>query len=192
MKKIKIHNLDNLPTCNLNDFIELQEDFKKKSISRNIKLQNRIIESGFKYPVFCWENEGKKYIIDAHSRIQALRQLKEQGHEIPKIPYIRVQAKDLNEAKKEILYLNSQYSEIDFDSNFLKDNLDREFDTNIEFGTNLPDIEFGKIEKKTEQLKPYSKSHILISFNPDRFAEISSIIQKLYELDYIEIEQSSN
>lgn len=47
-------------------------------------------------------------------------------------------------------------------------------------------------KKETQKINPYNKSHILISFNPNDYSKIQSIIEALYEFDSIEIEQSAN
>jgi len=48
------------------------------------------------------------------------------------------------------------------------------------------------IKKETQEINRYEKAHILISFNPSDFLKIKDIIDKLYEIDNIEIEQSAN
>jgi hypothetical protein len=131
--KIKVHNLDNHPTADYTEFIELQDDFKERTPDQIAKLANRIIEAGFKYDFIVWESrKGEKFIIDAHGRKQALEHLTSQGYEVPAVPYTRVHVKNKAEAKKEILYLNSNYGKINSDSEFLKVNFDPEVDFNVE------------------------------------------------------------
>jgi len=52
------------------------------------------------------------------------------------------------------------------------------------------DIQKGKIVK--ENIKPFIKTHILISFPPEKMIEIQDYIQKITEIEGIEYEQSSN
>ena len=47
-------------------------------------------------------------------------------------------------------------------------------------------------ELKLIELKPYKKTHILISFEPERIIELKDLLDKILELDFIEYEQSSN
>ena len=59
-----------------------------------------------------------------------------------------------------------------------------------EWGLELPDQ---SVAKKIEQdIKPYKQSHILISFNPNDFEKIQGVIDELYSISEIEIEQSAN
>lgn len=140
MKEIKIHNISNLPTKSYKDFKELQEDFKEENPELNEKLQNRIIEVGFKYPVFCWKEKEIFWTIDSHQRSKALAALEEKGYKIPKIPYLEIFAKSKEDAKKEILYLNSRYAKINPDSNFVIEN----FKIDVDFAIEIPEISLNK------------------------------------------------
>jgi len=145
LKKIIIHNLTNLPTKKYTEFKDLQEDFKEDNPEANKKLQQRIIEVGFKYPFCVWiDNNNNFWTVDAHQRKKALIELKTQGYEIPEIPYIEIFAKNKTDAKKEILYLNSRYAAINPNSNFVLDNFKIDIDFNIE----IPEIEIdlGKLD----------------------------------------------
>ena len=55
------------------------------------------------------------------------------------------------------------------------------------------DIESGPIpDKEEKKIKPYKKSHILISFPPEKFSELQTILSELEKLEFLEIEQASN
>jgi len=142
MNTIKIHNLSNLSTQKYSDFIPFQDDFKIDEPEKNKKLQNRIKKVGFKYPLYAWSNDNKLYTLDAHQRLKALKTLENEGSEIPEIPFILIHAENENEAKKEILFLNSRYAEIDVDSNFIDENFDSEIDLNVE----IPELEIEDFE----------------------------------------------
>ena len=43
-----------------------------------------------------------------------------------------------------------------------------------------------------KKIKPYKKSHILISFPPEKFSELQTILSELEKLEFLEIEQASN
>ncbi|MBD9179358.1 MAG: site-specific DNA-methyltransferase, partial [Odoribacter splanchnicus] len=65
-KEVIIYNLGNLPTAELDEFLDLQEDFKIYDPTLNNKLQQIILQRGFKYAFKTWvDPEGKKWIIDA-------------------------------------------------------------------------------------------------------------------------------
>ena len=110
MKTIEIYNLGNLPTAPLDDFHELQEDFKISDPDKLAKLQMLIITRGFKYAFKAWKDQdGKLWIIDAHQRKKALISLRKSGFEIPPIPYEPIFAADKKEAVEEIAAYNSEF-----------------------------------------------------------------------------------
>ena len=41
-------------------------------------------------------------------------------------------------------------------------------------------------------IKPYNKTHIMLSFEPAKFLQIQKLITQLRQIEGIEIEQSSN
>lgn len=94
-KIITIYNLGNLPTAPIDDFHELQEDFKISDSDKLAKLQMLILTRGFKYSFKAWKDEnGKLWIIDAHQRRKALIGLRKAGFIVPEIPYEPIFAKD--------------------------------------------------------------------------------------------------
>lgn len=153
--KIEVHNLDNHPTANFADFVPLQDDFKTRTPEQLEKLKNRIKSTGFKYDVITYISNkkykeypsGTKFILDAHGRIEALRSLSQEGYEVPEIPYTQVSAKNITEAKKEILYLNSEYGSIDAESMFVMENLDLETDLDL----SIPELNLEVPEEYTTQ-----------------------------------------
>lgn len=48
------------------------------------------------------------------------------------------------------------------------------------------------LEEKQEELKPYTMTHILISFPPSKLMEIQSHIEEIIKIEGVEYEQSSN
>lgn len=112
MQTIKVYNLSNLPVANLNDFNELQDDFKLFNQEKNKKLQKLILERGFKYAFKAWQDEtGHLWIIDAHQRKSALVELEKQGYYIPPIPYELIFAENKRDAVKEIAAYNSEFAD---------------------------------------------------------------------------------
>lgn len=110
MKTIEIYNLGNLPTAPLDDFYELQEDFKITDSDKLAKLQMLILTRGFKYAFKAWKDpNGKLWIIDAHQRRKALIGLRKSGFYIPEIPYEPIYAADKKEAVEEIAAYNSEF-----------------------------------------------------------------------------------
>jgi len=48
------------------------------------------------------------------------------------------------------------------------------------------------IKSKQEEIKPYKKTHILLSFPPEKIIELQPILEKIINMEDIEYEQSSN
>lgn len=110
--QIQVHNLGHLPTAPLDDFHELQEDFKLHDEEKMMKLALIIVTRGFKYSFKAWRDpDGKLWIIDAHQRKKALMHLRNRGMEIPEIPYEPIYAADKKEAVEEIAAYNSEFAQ---------------------------------------------------------------------------------
>lgn len=120
-KTITVYNLGGLPTAEIDEFIELQEDFKISDPDKNVKLQMLILTRGFKYAFKAWKDPaGKLWIIDAHQRKKALVALRSSGFDIPPIPYEPIQAKDKREAVEEIAAYNSEFAKKNPDSHLFE------------------------------------------------------------------------
>lgn len=97
----------------LDELTELQGNLKDLIEENYIKIRNSIIEYGFSFPIFFWQDtNGTKYIIDAHQRKRTLTKMREEGFTIPPLPAVEIFAKDKIEAKKKLLLLNSRYGKI--------------------------------------------------------------------------------
>ena len=96
----------------INELQSFQNNLKILSEDQKSKLKNSILENGFIAPVFIWKDsdqEGKNYILDGHQRLVVLKELQQEGMEIPKIPVSYIEAKNLSEAKKRLLLIASAY-----------------------------------------------------------------------------------
>lgn len=159
-KTITVYNLGNLPTAELDEFIELQEDFKLFDPELNKKLQQLILTRGFKYPFYTWlDPDGKKWILDAHQRKLALLELRKLGYVIPLIPYQPIHAASKKEAVEEIAALNSRFAELNPDTLlFEKYNI-----TGEDLG--IFNLDFTRMELGTESVDPDSPA------NPDVYQD---------------------
>jgi len=100
-------------TVTLDELKELQH-YKDLTDKAYDKARLSIINLGFSFPIFFWEDkDATKYIIDAHQRKRVLMRMRsEEGYIIPPLPAVRIFAKDKVEAKKKILAQESQYGKI--------------------------------------------------------------------------------
>ncbi len=65
----------------------------------------------------------------------------------------------------------------------------------IEWGLDKDELDLeapGEHEIEEETLKDYKRSHVLLSFPPDRFLEVQPHIEALRKISGMEIEQASN
>lgn len=88
----------------------LSWDFNNlKAKDRDVtNLKNAIVKNGWSFPVFVWY--GHNYvIIDGAGRRKAVEELLKEGYTIPSIPYVEIEAKDLQEAKQKVLEVSSQF-----------------------------------------------------------------------------------
>jgi len=104
----------------ISSLVSLQGNLKEKTKEQLSKLKSSIIEYGFSFPIFVWENNGKNYTIDGHGRDYICKQLIAEGYlfedkdgkQDNTIPINYIYAKDKKEAKEKLLMLNSQFGNI--------------------------------------------------------------------------------
>jgi len=135
---IKIHNPNNLPTIDYREVEEFQGNLKDLTKDNYARLKKSIEENGFFIPMFLWKYKGKFKVLDAHQR---LRVLKKEEATPYKIPYIEIEAKNEQEAKKKLLLISSQYGTItqegldefafDLDTDWMADTIN--FDNVLDF-----------------------------------------------------------
>jgi hypothetical protein len=104
--KVTCRGADLLPLEKIHEF---QGELKKRSKKDIELIITSILKFGFSFPFFVWKKGDENYCLDGHGRIQALRELRKRGEEIPMLPVVYIEAKDDAEAKQKILRLNSQY-----------------------------------------------------------------------------------
>lgn len=104
---INVINKDNLPTASIKDFKPLQGSLKTLSDENYNKLKKSIEKYGFFVPIFVWNG----YIMDGHGRREVIIG---EGWDI-KVPYVNIEAEDVEEAKDKLLHITSQYNTITID-----------------------------------------------------------------------------
>jgi len=194
--KTELVNWQELSFLQNNNFKELKKDDWQK-------LRNSIIKNNFVQVFNVWQDGEKLYCLDGYHRIKVLNELKKEGYNIPeKLPANFIDCKDKKEASKLVLTYSSVYAKITDDGlyEFISNN-ELDFD-DLKIDVNIPEIDLDYFEKgyfdkeKTkeieEQLKPFSKTHILISFPSEKLIEIEPFLKEILKISGIEYEQSSN
>lgn len=106
---MKVHNPNNLPTIPITDLLPSQGDLKDLTDANYKKLKNVLLNRGFSVPVYIWEDSKKvKWLLDGHGR---QRVMTAEGWTEP-IPYLKIPAKDMQEAMARLLEITSQYQSI--------------------------------------------------------------------------------
>jgi hypothetical protein len=96
----------------LDDLQEFQGDLKARTEEDIDLLKKSIIKYGFSFPFFVWVHEKTNWCMDGHGRILALKQLRDEGYELPQFPVAYVKAENEEEAKQKLLRLNSSFGTI--------------------------------------------------------------------------------
>lgn len=125
--KLIKNKVKELKTVDVDTFLSWEFNSLKSSEKRDTsKLENAIIKSGWSFPVIKWEN----FVIDGTGRRQAVKNLIAKGYTIKEIPYVEIEAENLEDAKAKALEVSSQFGEITKESflEFTKD-MELDFDT---------------------------------------------------------------
>jgi len=91
---------------------EFQGEFKQRTDKDIENVMAKIIKYGFSFPMFVWEYNGKKYVVDGHGRLAALYKLELERYAIPKIPVVYIQAENPEKAIQILLLCNSRFGYI--------------------------------------------------------------------------------
>jgi DNA modification methylase len=89
-----------------------QGDLKKRRAEDYRKIKDSILKHGIVVPLFIWQNDGHKWVIDGTGRVETLNQMRDAGFIIPKLPVVFINAKDEAEAKEILLKITSHYGKV--------------------------------------------------------------------------------
>lgn len=196
---VRIDVDDRLPRANITAFEEFQGELKTLRKPQFDKLRSSILKDGFFAPVFVWKQPGNGShlkLLDGHQRLRVLRKLEWEGVRIPPIPYVPIEASDVEDAKAKLLRITSQYGELDreglygflveanldpvglmTDFNLAGTSLDASkfLDEFVNDTTPLPETEAGRSASG-------SVKKIQLAFTDDRHAVVLANIEKLKSL----------
>lgn len=180
----------NLAHINVDDLTPLQGTLKTLDPKAEAKLRRSLLKDGFKLSLHVWQNGGVNYLIDGHQRVHVLQNLKRQGHAVPAIPCVLVEADTYSEAKKTVLLAVSQYGKLDKygfqdfveGENFEFDDFDFPdipadfFDDNISPSEIDPDDAFGKLAEGDRDSEK-DTSQITLTYTLDDKTEFDSLLE---------------
>jgi hypothetical protein len=174
---------------------KLQGNLVELSQENFDKLRSLLIKYGFRFPIFVWN----KKIIDGHQRLFVLNHLIENEGFIfnQDIPVCDIEAKDEREAKELLLIARSEYGDIrtgELELFILDSGIDFQLiKDSLELKTiKMADLFRAPVEIKEIEIKPFLKTHVLISFPPDVLSQLSPYLEKIKNTQGVEYEQSSN
>lgn len=110
--KIKVLNPNKLPLIDYRDLHRLQGALKTLSKDNYKRLKYSLETKGFFIPFYVWQDKAhanKCWVIDGHQRLEVLITEKAQPY---KLPYIKIPADNLHEAKEKLMIVTSQFGEI--------------------------------------------------------------------------------
>ncbi|WP_051210776.1 DNA methyltransferase [Runella zeae] len=111
MKIVISEALSNLPVINSNDVKPLQGNLKDLSKKEYKKLKSSIQKKGFFVPLYVWFDEGtdNAYTLDGHQRLRVIQKESPKG---VNLPFVRIEASNVNDAKERLLLIDSKYGEV--------------------------------------------------------------------------------
>lgn len=99
----------------LADLTPFQGELKKRTKAQMDQLKESLVNEGLLMPFVVWETEGEKYLLDGHTRLLVLSGLamSDRSLSAQQFPVIYIKASSVDEAKKALLQITSQYGRID-------------------------------------------------------------------------------
>jgi hypothetical protein len=193
-------NLSILPLIDYRTLVELQGNLKELPKAEYEKLRKGLEEKGLLCPFMLWidPETNKPIIVDGHQRKKIFMLEKITPYDVP---YLLVPGSTIDEAKENLLLISSQYGKlteqgynefiIDLPKEWIEqtvsfDALTKQFAETLDHAPTL-----SKMPEDVE-LKGFNKTHILISFPPDKLLKIQDHLNAIKEVQGIEFEMGSN
>lgn len=114
MQEVKI-NCQGAGHLRLDELVPFQKELKRLGCKNFDRLQKSLVQYGFCFPFFVWEQDEVHYTIDGHQRDEVLRAMaaRPQSFKLPEtFPVVFVEAKNRREAAELILLQSSHYGTI--------------------------------------------------------------------------------
>lgn len=110
--QITINNPNKLKTIDYRKLQPLQGELKDLSEANYKKLTNVLSRREFTTPVFVWQDGKTLYLMDGHQRqrVMTKNDMNDRGNY--EVPYVLIEAKDIKDAKSQLLEITSQFGTI--------------------------------------------------------------------------------
>jgi ParB-like chromosome segregation protein Spo0J len=162
------------------------KDDKFKKLVESLRGFPEMME---KRPMVCVTDvDGKMFPLGGNMRLRAIQELG-----MKEIPDTWVTlADDWTEEKRKEFTIkdNASFGEWNWDD------LANEWDAELlaDWGVDVPIQGFEQTDSdiEKEELKPYKRHHVLISFHPDIFIDVAELLEKISKIEGVEYEQSNN
>lgn len=163
---------------NIKDLKPADYNARTSTPEQEENLKKSLEKFGVVEPI-VW-NKRTKNIVGGHFRVRELEKLG-----IKKVHCVEVDLSEEDEKELNIR-LNANTGDWDFDELY-EWNLNELYN----WGLDLPEkSEVGKKTKK--EIKPFMRTHVLISFPPEKALELQSHFEAIFSIEGVEYEQSSN
>ncbi len=168
----------------VNDLLPLEINPRKITEDKRKKLIESINKFNLaEIPTINKDNT----LISGHQRMKAMQMIG-RGDEVidVRMPNRQLSLKELKEYN---IISNTHAGEFDFDI------LDLEFGDIDLVELDIMEMPIEKLEKtkiEKQELKPFKKTHYLISFPPEKLLLIQKSLEEILKHDFVEHEQSSN
>ena len=103
---------------NFREISPLQGELKSLSKENYEKLKKQILKHGITSPIHVWDDGKKLWALDGHQRCRAYGAMVQEGHNIPDVPIVRIDAPDVKAAKQILLGLASQFGKVESEGLF--------------------------------------------------------------------------
>ena len=160
-------------TKNVADLIFAEYNSRQLTQKQHKDLKDSIKRFGLVDPIIVnIHSDRENVIVGGHQRVRIAQEMG-----IMDVPCVEVNL-DADREKELNIRLNKNLGEWDMDAlaNYFDEDklMDYGF-TDMELGVNMDEPQ---TKKETKTLKPFEKSHILISFDPQNISEVAKAIEK--------------
>jgi len=156
------------------------KDLQFQQLCKSIKDNPDYFEAR---PCILSDRTGEFIIIAGNQRYEAAKTLG-----LKQIPTVLIP--DLTEQREKEIIVRDNVSNGSWDYDLLAN--EWEVTDLQEWGIDLQKLDLEENKKETKEIKSFIKTHVLISFAPEKILELKPFLDSILQIDGIDHEQSSN